>query len=163
VPAPAPVDAIPENGGMEGIIRLPGARILALTEELTDDRGDTVGWIGDGRRWSRLTYVPGPEFKPTGAARLPDGDIVVLERRFTRLGVPGARITRVRAEDIRPGARLVGSELALIDPPLALDNFEGIAARRGPAGQTFIYVLSDDNYFFLQRTLLLSFELMPEP
>lgn len=159
VPPPPEARKIPENGGMEAIIRLPGGRLFALTEELTDDSGDTVGWIGDGRTWQKLTYVPGQDFKPTGAARLPDGDILVLERRFTRLGVPGARIARIKADDIRPGARLVGSELALIEPPLTLDNFEGITARRGPEGQTFIYVLSDDNYFFLQRTLLLSFEL----
>ncbi len=162
VPPPKSPARIPENGGIEALVRLPGGRLFALTEDLTDASHDTVGWIGDGRTWERLTYVPGPDFKPTGAARLPDGDIVVVERRFTKFGVPGARIVRISAEDIRPGARLVGSELALIEPPLALDNFEGIAARRGPDGQTLIYVLSDDNYFFLQRTLLLSFELLTE-
>jgi hypothetical protein len=161
VPPPPDVRRIPENGGMEAIVRLPGGRLFVLTEEFTDRTGDTVGWIGDGRTWQKLTYVPGQDFKPTGAARLPDGDVLVLERRFTRLGVPGARIVRLKAEDIQPGARLAGSELALIEPPLALDNFEGIAARRGSEGQTLIYILSDDNYFFLQRTLLLSFELAP--
>jgi hypothetical protein len=162
VPAPPEARTIPENGGIEALVRLSGGRLFALSEELADDKGHNVGWIGDGRAWQRLTYVPGPAFKPTGATRLPDGDVLVLERRFTRLGVPGARLARVKADDIRPGARLVGKELALIEPPLALDNFEGIAARRGPGGETLIYVLSDDNYFFLQRTLLLSFELPPE-
>jgi hypothetical protein len=36
---------------------------------------------------------------------------------------------------------------------------EGIAARRDAAGRTLIYLLSDDNYSILQRTLLLMFEL----
>ena len=163
VPPPPGAARIPENGGMEALVRLPGGRLFVLTEDFTNDRGETVGWIGDGRTWQTLSYVPGPDFKPTGAARLPDGDVLVLERRFTRLGVPGARITRVRAEDIEAGARLVGDELALIEPPLALDNFEGIVAREGPDGRTLVYLLSDDNYFFLQRTLLLSFELPSGP
>jgi hypothetical protein len=30
--------------------------------------------------------------------------------------------------------------------------------RRGPRGETLLYVISDDNYLPLQRTLLLMFE-----
>lgn len=163
-PLPMPAEAIrmPENGGIEALVRLPGGRLLALSEELTAPDGAHVGWLGDGRSWSALAYVPGPDFKPTGAARLPDGDILVLERRFSRLSVPGARIVRVRADMIKPGVRIVGEELARIEPPLSFDNFEGIATRIGPEGEVFIYVMSDDNYFFLQRTLLLVFELTPE-
>ncbi len=36
---------------------------------------------------------------------------------------------------------------------------EGIAARRGPGGETLIYLISDDNFHPWQRTLLLMFEL----
>jgi hypothetical protein len=35
---------------------------------------------------------------------------------------------------------------------------EGLAVRRGPRGETLLYVISDDNYWRLQRTLLLMFE-----
>jgi hypothetical protein len=38
---------------------------------------------------------------------------------------------------------------------------EGIAVRSGPAGETLIYLLSDDNYSALQRTLLMMFEIAP--
>lgn len=158
VPPPPDAHRLPANSGLESLARLPGGRLLTLTEGLME--GDAhVGWVGDGRTWHKLTYQAGPDFKPTGMARLPDGDILVLERRFTRLGVPGARIAHVEADRIRPGARLVGDEIALIEAPVALDNFEGIAARRGPRGETLVYLISDDNYFFLQRTLLLLFEL----
>jgi hypothetical protein len=38
---------------------------------------------------------------------------------------------------------------------------EGISARRDlGSGRTLIYMISDDNYSALQRTLLLMFELM---
>ena len=61
----------------------------------------------------------------------------------------------------QPGAQ-GGEEVARIEPPMTFDNFEGIATRVGPGEQVFIYVISDDNYFFLQRTLLMEFELSPE-
>ena len=162
VPQPPGASAMPENGGIEALVRLPGGRLLALSEELKTEGGAHVGWVGDGRSWSRVTYEAGTDFKPTGAARLPDGDVLVLERRFTRMTVPAARIVRVRAEALRPGAHIVGKEIALIEPPLTFDNFEGISVRQGSGGETLIFLLSDDNYFFLQRTLLLMFELLPE-
>jgi hypothetical protein len=40
-----------------------------------------------------------------------------------------------------------------------IDNMEGVAVRQGPKGETFIYMISDDNYSPLQRTVLLMFEL----
>jgi len=162
VPMPAEAAKMPENGGIEALVRLPGGRILALSEELVTEDGANVGWLGDGRSWSQISYVAGPDFKPTGAARMPDGDILILERRFSPMTVPGTRIVRVPGSAIQPGARLRGEELALIQPPLTFDNFEGITVRVGPNGEVLIYLISDDNYFFLQRTLLLVFELAPE-
>jgi hypothetical protein len=162
LPTPPGATTMPANGGIEALVRLAGGRLFALSEELQDESGANVGWIGDGRTWSRLTYETGVDFKPTGAARLPDGDVLVLERRFTRLNVPAARIVRVSADSLRAGARIVGTEIALIEPPLTFDNFEGISVRQGSGGETLIYLISDDNYFFLQRTLLLVFELLPE-
>jgi hypothetical protein len=162
VPPPPGATAMPENGGIEALVRRGGGRLFALSEELKTKNGATVGWVGDGRTWSQVTYEPGADFKPTGAARLPDGDVLVLERRFTRFNVPAARIVRVSGESLRPGAHIVGSELALIEPPLTFDNFEGISVRQGSCGEILIYLISDDNFFFLQRTLLLVFELPPE-
>jgi hypothetical protein len=153
VPMPAEAAKMPENGGIETLVRLPGGRILAISEELLTEDGANIGWLGDGRSWSQVSYVAGP---------VPDGDIVVLERRFSRMTVPGTRIVRVPGSAIQPGARLQGEELAHIQPPLTFDNFEGITARVGPHGEVLIYVISDDNYFFLQRTLLLVFEVSPE-
>jgi hypothetical protein len=161
---PMPADAVrmPANGGIEALVRLPGGRLLALSEDFRTDDGVNVAWLGDGRTWSRLGYAAGPDFKPTGAARLPNGDVLVLERRFSPMSVPGARIVRVKGETIRPGARLAGEEVARIEAPMTFDNFEGIATRVGPGEQVLVYVISDNNYFFLQRTLLMEFELSPE-
>jgi hypothetical protein len=114
-------------------------------------------WRKDG--WSRLTYAYGGGFRPTGATRLPDGDILVVERQHLLLAGVSVRLMRVAAADIRPGAHLEGREIARWGPPLTVDNFEGVAARRGPGGETLIYLLSDDNFHPLQRTLLVMFAL----
>ena len=60
---------------------------------------------------------------------------------------------------IKPGARMLGLELAQITPPLSVDNFEGLAVFPDERGGTIIYILSDDNFNPFQRTLLLQFRL----
>jgi hypothetical protein len=163
VPLPRNAGAMPENGGLEALLRLSGGRLVALSEELMDGRHH-VGWIGDGIVWEELRYRAAVDFKPTGMTQIPTGgahggDVLVLERRFTILDGPGARITLHRRSAWRPSAVLEGEELAVIRQPLTVDNFEGIAAARGPRGEARIYLLSDDNFSFWQRTLLLMFEL----
>jgi hypothetical protein len=41
-----------------------------------------------------------------------------------------------------------------------VDNYEGVAAGRGPGGETVVYLISDDNTNPLQRTLLMQFRLI---
>ena len=53
-------------------------------------------------------------------------------------------------------------EIARLAAPLVHDNFEGIATRRDGQGRTLVYLISDDNFHILQRTLLLMFELTGE-
>ena len=60
---------------------------------------------------------------------------------------------------IKPDAVLDGVEIARLEGSLQVDNMEGIDARVGPGGETEIVIISDDNYSFLQRTLLLMFRL----
>ena len=52
--------------------------------------------------------------------------------------------------------------LAVLAPPLTVDNMEAIAARKNEAGETILYLMSDDNFSSDQRTLLMMFRLDPE-
>jgi hypothetical protein len=70
-------------------------------------------------------------------------------------------LTHIKGSHIRSGATLKGEELLRLEPPLRTDNFEGIAVTETPHG-TMIFLVSDDNYFLFQRTLLLQF-LLPGP
>jgi hypothetical protein len=155
---PAGLPGAPGNGGLEALVALVDGSLLALTEEQTYGAG-VAAYLWREGGWSRLGYVHGTGFRPTGAARLPDGDILVVERQNLLLAGPSVRLVRLAAADIRPGARLEGREIARWGLPLTVDNFEAVATRRGPGGETLIYLLSDDNFHPLQRTLLVMFAL----
>ena len=147
-----------ENSAMESLAAFPKGDLLAILEG--SDRAEaSPAYLWRGGAWSRLTYERGGGFRPTGAAVLPDGDLVVLERRFNLLEGVRIRLVRLPAAALRPGARLRGTTIATLAPPLSLDNMEGIDARRSETGETLFYLVSDDNFNPLQRTLLMVFAL----
>ena len=100
---------------------------------------------------------------PTDAACKPDGTCYVLFRSYT----PGIG-NRAAIVALAPDGAV--QTLAVLAPPLNLDNFEGLAVRSEP-GRTALYLISDDNFrncesrpdAGCQRTLLLKFELKPPP
>jgi len=83
--------------------------------------------------------------------------MLLVERRFTWAGGFAARLATLPAPAI---AVLEAKRLAEFDASPLAENFEGVAARRDVAGRTLIYMVSDDNFNFLQRTLLVMFELV---
>lgn len=158
---PDGLPSLPRNQGIEALTELPDGRLLLMAEG--GGRASGPAWLGrPGGPWQRLDYPRHGDYKPTGATLAPDGDILVVERRFSLLGGIGARILRIPLAGVVAGD-LRGEELAELAPPLSVDNFEAIAAHRGPTGQTYIYLLSDDNLSALQSTLLLMFATDPRP
>ncbi|MGI9387196.1 MAG: esterase-like activity of phytase family protein [Methyloligellaceae bacterium] len=149
----------PTNGGYEGLTRLCDGRLLAIAETARPGSDVMRAWIGKDGKWRRLSYTMTGKFRPTGAATLPDCSVVVLERRFNFIDGLAIRLVRLPAASIQPGAKLRGREIARLGPTLTIDNMEGIAARRGAHGETLLYLVSDDNFTVLQRTLLHMFEL----
>jgi hypothetical protein len=148
----------PANKGAEALAALSGGRLVMLTEGLT--AGDSrIGFLRDGEGWHRLAYPRDPDYAPTDAAQLPGGDLLVLERRFDPLGGFQVRLRRIAGDTIAPGARLDGPVIAHFRRPYVVDNFEGLAVRTTGDGRTLLYLVSDDNFQPLQRTLLLVFAL----
>lgn len=157
VAPPSDLRRAPANGGLETLVRLDDGRLLAITEKLKVE-GGVRGWIGGGKGgWQPFVWATSEGFVPTDATQLPSGDLLVLERRFPPIG---ARLRLLPAASIKAGGLLDGAQIARLEGSLQLDNMEGIDARRGPAGETLIWLISDDNYSFLQRTLLLMFRLV---
>ena len=151
---------LPLNGGFEAMTPLPDERRLLVSEGADSEARGRAGWLLERGRYHRLTYAPIGLFVPTDFARLPCGDVLALERLFTAVGGFAGRLQIIDRTTIRPGARLTGRQVALFERPLLIENYEGVAVRATPAGSTRIYVISNDNYNPLQRTLLLAFELI---
>jgi hypothetical protein len=158
------------NSGLEALVALPNGRLLALAEGPRGRPEATRAWIFRDGSWTTLAYplfyedAASQPFRPTGVTVLPDGDVLVVERRFPPLA---ARLRRLPAGALRAEGNLSGTEVARLAPPLSVDNFEGIDAVRTESGETLVYLLSDDNSCAkggfvvptLQRTLLLAFAL----
>lgn len=154
----------PENGGIEALTALADGTIVAISETYSVTPGELVGWTGragaDGRyAWQTFRYPQLPDFNPTALAPLPDGGFVLLERAFDLARGVRIRVMRAELADFRPGALARPREIARLASPLAVDNLEGVAATKGPRGETLLWLISDDNFNSLQRNLLLLFEL----
>ena len=121
-----------------------------------------AGWLARDRAHNYLRREG--EFSPTDLEFLPDGDLLVLERRYTvywaglacRSGASG----RTRSN---PMHCLDGEVLINLTARYGIDNFEGLAVRVNAGGETIIYVVSDNNFNPLQKNLLLMFKLSQRP
>lgn len=156
VEIPLAIRRAPSNGGLEGLTLLPDGRLLILTEEFANADGSFKGWLIEEGKSAELSYIPADGFRVTDCAALPNGDVLVLERRYTLIAILSARITLVKANTVQPGAKLAGAELLKLEQPLAAENYEGIAIKQTSNG-TMIFIVSDDNYSSFQQTLLLQF------
>lgn len=160
LPLPSFMQDSPANKGVEALARLGDGRILAICEK--HGPGDlSLAGLWDGRRWQRLHFLRSDGFLPTSASVLPDGTVLFLERRYTPIEGVAVRISALPAKAIQPGRVLSPKVWALLEPPYTVDNFEGLSVVQRN-GQSWLYIISDDNYSPLQRTLLLAFVLQKE-
>lgn len=152
---PAELEGLRSNAGIEALTLLNDGRLLAISEGNTYE-DEAITWVSRPDGWDAMTYRTHDGFRPTGAATLPGGDVLVLERYFTvREGVR-IRIRRLPAGMVEAGATLEARLLVDLAPPLSVDNFEGIEVR-ADGDRAIVYLISDDNFNMLQRTLFLMF------
>jgi hypothetical protein len=150
------------NRGPEAIARLADGRFLVFAEGDDDGRpqSEALLFAGDaaipGISALRLTYRRPAGFRATDAVALPDGAIMVLNRRFRIFEGWSARLVIAR---IGRDGSIAGPEIAALAPPLTVDNMEALAVTV-EGGRTMVWLASDDNFSPLQRTLLLKFALV---
>ena len=164
VELPAATRDLPGNAGIEGLVYVPrdrplGGTLIAFTEHGLDGNGNLRAFLVGGPSPGEFSVRRSGDFDITDAALIPGGDVLILERYFSWLGVLKMRIRRIALADIKPGATVDGTVLIEADGGYEVDNMEGIDVRRSAGGGTLITVISDDNFFGLQRTLLLRFAL----
>ncbi|HEY7608236.1 MAG TPA: esterase-like activity of phytase family protein [Alphaproteobacteria bacterium] len=166
-PIPEGLDAAPPNAGLETLAHVGRGFLVAIAERMTSGGGALAAWVGRGGVWEPFGYVRKPGMRVSDAALLPGGDLLVLEHRYSAQTGSVVRFVRLARNTIVPRRRVEGRELALIEPPLTTENFEGVSIRRGEGRDALIYVISDDNFNPLQRTLLMMFavkeEVLPAP
>ncbi len=167
VPLPAGTKKMSGRDGAEAIAIAPPASPVAggmvvIAEVLRDTAGNTQAWIVGGRDPGDVSVARQGGYDVSDAEFLPDGDLLLLERR---LGLPlglSIRIRRIPAAEIRPGRTIDGAVIFEAALGHQIDNMEGLAVTEGPDGETLLALVSDDNLNPLQRTLLLLFALMDE-
>ncbi|WKL22775.1 esterase-like activity of phytase family protein [Agrobacterium tumefaciens] len=160
-----PNNELRHNGGMEALAVSPADSPLAgalvvVAEKSIDTDGNLLAAILEGPLKGTFAVTHHPSFDVTDGAFLPNGDLLLLERRFNFAEGVGMRIRRIPGADIRPGAVVDGEILMEAGMAYQIDNMEGMDVVKGPDGSTRLIIVSDDNHSFLQRNLMLEFKLV---
>lgn len=161
-----PLHELRRNAGIETLVVSPASSplrggLVAIAESSRDEAGNLLAAIVDGPRKGQFTVVRHDPYDATDGAFLPDGDLLLLERRFSFVGGMGMRIRRIKGADIHPGSVADGEVLIDVGMNHAIDNMEGIDVVEGADGQPHLILVSDDNGNFLQRNVMLEFRLKP--
>lgn len=162
---PAAMEDWPSMRGPEAMARLQDGRFLVLAEgpEAEDGTTPVLLFAGDpaepGTPSLRLRYRPPPGFRATDAALLPDGRLLVLNRRFRLLSGFTAALAVADISALGAGGTITPGVIARLEDSLTVDNMEALSVTR-EGGRTILWIASDDNYTpILQRTLLMKFAL----
>ena len=160
---PATMRDWPRNSGAEALVRLNDGRFLAFAEGgPVDGIYPAIQFSGDpveaGTTQFPFRYRPAQGYRITDASQLPDGRLLVLERR---IGFPEgftAKLLMLDPAKIARDATVSGEVIATLAPPLLVDNMEGLAVTQ-EKGRSIIWLISDNNFNAIQRTLLMKFAL----
>ncbi len=168
IPGPplAGVERLPLNSGLEAMTALPDGTLVVGAEG--GDEPTTPIWLAPLNAREPVpiaAHFPLSDgYSLTSLDRMPNGDLVALERFYAPVVGARARIARIPASELHPSdAPMHVEQLAQLGPPHPVDNFEGVSAVRMPNGVTRIYIVSDNNFSRRQRTYLFAFDVIEEP
>jgi hypothetical protein len=165
LPMLIPENELRNNRGLETVAVAPadgpleGAAVI-VAERSLNAAGDNFAAVLDGPREGIFFVRRDPPYDVTDGAFLPDGDLLLLERRFNIARGIGMRIRRIAGATIAPGATVDGEVLIEADFGYQIDNMEGLDVISHANGEISLIVVSDDNHSILQRNLFLEFRLV---
>jgi hypothetical protein len=143
---------VPKGFGLAGTL-------IAISERGLDKAGNINAFLIGGASPGSFAVRRIASYDISDAALLPDGDLLLLERRFSWTSGLSVRIRRITLGEIRPGALVDGPILFEADLGYEIDNMEGLSVHRSAGGEIVLTLISDDNFSIIQRTLLLQFTL----
>jgi hypothetical protein len=163
---PPGIQRLPNNKGLECLVFVPrnlplGGTLIAISERGLDRDGNIQAFLIGGASPGEFSVKRIGEFDVSDCAITPNGDLLLLERSFSRLNGVGMRIRRVPLGEVTPGAIIDGPALVEADMNFQIDNMEGLSVHRAADGALVLTLISDDNFSIIQRTLLLQFTLAP--
>lgn len=163
---PAEMQDWPNNRGAESIIRLKDGRFIVIAESVDDGVHPALLFSGDpverGSNITKFNFRPPSGYRVTDGVQLPDGRIAILTRS---IGFPqgfSAKVLLLASADILRNSIVSAKVIATLAPPLLVDNLEGIAVTH-KAKDTFLWLISDNNFSIIQRTILMKFRLPRQP
>lgn len=164
VVAPLTMIRWPKLGGPEAMLRRADGGFFVFAER-SSKGGEIVPLLSFDRDpvdpravATAMRYEAPSQYHPVDAAMLPDGRMLVLNRRYAFPLDFSSIVTLVEPFRIRSGAIVSGKPVLVLAPPQMADNFEGLAVEVRD-GRTRVWLVSDDNFLPQQRTYLLEFEL----
>ncbi len=158
----------PKTRGPESLLRLSDGRYVVLEEGDPDDgqlrsllifADDPT--LADAHPVKRQ-YVAPVGMSPTDATQLPDGRILLINRRFSLFTLFTTSVVSVDPAALDRPEPIHATVLAKFAPPLLSDNYEGLAVTV-EGGRPYVWMISDDNFMSWQGTYLLKFAIDPEP
>jgi hypothetical protein len=163
-PLPVPAKELRENKGFETLATSPdsgplGTARVAVTEKSLNKSGNIFAAVLEGPKKGVFFVARNGEYDITDGDFLPNGDLLLLERRFNMADGIGMRLRLIPGGSIEPGATVDGQILLEADLAYQIDNMEALDVWQDSAGATRVTILSDDNHSILERNLLLEFKL----
>lgn len=140
------------NSGLEALAVHPDGTLYTLPESSGGKNTPFPVFAFVQNEWQVVQHVKrqGP-FMPVGADFDDDGLFYLLERAVTPLGFR----SRIRRFDFASKERR--EETLITTNPGRYDNLEGISVWKDKAGQTFLTLISDDNFLSIQQTQIVEF------
>jgi hypothetical protein len=165
LPLPPAARKLPYNKGLEALVFVPKGQalagtLLAFSERGLDRDGNLIAFLIGGPTPGQFSVRRTENFDISDAVLLASGELLILERKFSWFTGVNIRIRAISLKSIAPNALVDGPALFAADLGHEIDNMEGIDAHVTPDGETVLTLVSDDNFSFLQRTLLLQFTLV---
>lgn len=144
------------NSALEALAIDDKGRLFTLPEEPVGGRFPV--YIYDNGKWDRSLSLPASdEFSAVGADFGPDGRFYLLERRFHWLRGFSSRVRSFALDDAGFGAE----RQEMRTSPGFHDNLEGISVWQDAGGAIHLTMISDDNFFWPQRTEIVEIPLLP--
>ncbi len=137
-------------------------QVLVIAERYLDSAGNHSGWLLGANREKRISIMRSGEFDITDLEILPDGRVIILERRFSIFFGPAMRLRLISPSELISGEPIQGRVLLLAKSNYRIDNMEGLSVHTSPDSETILTLVSDNNFRDSQQTMIMQFALPPD-